>query len=243
MCIRNQGQDGGAKVRVVARACCRFPDGTTRTLYATRFSTGEMFILTVQPIQIGADLIVTLWPRGLPPLPPLEVRVISTCLDPAEAKESGFVAVIKSMDDGARGAIKRALNDLNLIDEVRAARPGIERRASPRVETDVKAFVEAGGARVEVRMVNLSMTGAFLTFDGVELPVGLDVGARVPLDVLDESAPEYVSLVAEVVRRAVLGARTGIGVRFVDVEALVAGRIEGIMLHVLGDLDGETGAG
>jgi hypothetical protein len=235
----SMARENPPKIQAVAKAICTFPDGTTRKLYATSFSTTDMFILSMQPIPVGTNLSVRLWPKGQPALPPLEVRVISTRLDPTDAANSGFVAYIWAIDDATRAAIARARENLGLFEEGLGTRQGIERRASPRVETAIRTFVELGGLRVEVNMSNLSMTGAFLSLS-TPPAIGLRIGLRMPLDILDESAPEVISVVAEIVRRVETGPNHGLGIRFVDLQKVVAARIEGLMLQVLSGLGQAT---
>ena len=226
-------------VHVVARAACEFGEGQTRTLYATRFSIVDMFILSVRPPPVGTTFKVTLSPQGLPPLPRLEAIVVATRLDPADIRKSGFGALISNIDDESIKALHSALSLLGLRQEVTPDRPSIERRKDPRIWSDLMASVEIPGAAWNVDVVNLSMSGALLDFGDAGLPVEITPGTAIHLDIIGKDIPELISIRAEVVRVVGVMNPKVAGVKFLEVNEILASRVEGLILHLLSDEDGD----
>jgi len=230
--------------KVVAKALCKFPDGETRNLAATRFSSTEMFIVCMRPPPIGTKISVVLHPNDLYPLPEVVALVTTTLINPANARTNGFGANITTTDKNVIEAFKTALvSDDSLsgnenVPSEDTERPQLERRVDPRVLTDFEILLETAKSSYKTRAVNLSMSGAMLNFGEAGLPEDVIPGSRIQLDVIDKRKPEYFSLKADVVRLInINGALTGIGVKFYDLDPLIASRIEGIILHEIYNFD------
>lgn len=228
---------GQPKVPVVARAICKLDDGEQRIFYATRFSLDDLFVLSMRPPPVGTEMKVTLCPLGLRPLPTLAVRVVSTILDPGDAGRCGFGAIITTLDEDSLVAVHDAMLTLGLAStDEGERRPSIERRQDPRVWIDLRACLTVSDVKFEVRVVNLSLSGALVHFDTDAVPPEFRPGMVVDLDFIHEWAPEIVSVSATIVRLVGVGRPTGIGLRFNGMETQVEARLEGIILYVLGDL-------
>jgi PilZ domain len=225
------------RVDVVARAVCGFENGEIRDLFATRFSLVGISILSLRPPSIGSVFSVSLHPFGLHSLPSMKAVVVSTRLDPANANKSGFEALFTSLSDDQIEALFQTASTLGLPCALPKARPSVERRRDPRVQTNLDVYVDISGRRLQAAVENMSMSGALLSFskeDGFfDINIGELLGAVVEIEIIGQGIPEFLSVEAEVVRLVDEGKGINVGLRFVNIDESAALRIEGLILHAL----------
>jgi len=222
------------RIPVVAKAVCRFADDEIRSLYVTELSlTGmSMFLVAMRLPSVGTIFPLALQPAGADRLPEVDVRVLSTNLDPADATRTGFEVAFTDLDnDDLFDGLCKIIASLE-----RKRAP--ERRANPRVWTNYRAGITFLGSKVPARVSNLSMTGACLTFGKSGLPEGIAPMMEILIDVDEPDLSARVVVPAEVVRLTNGGDIAGIGVRFLDMDGTAASGIEGLMLYTLCDFAG-----
>ncbi|MDD5309021.1 MAG: PilZ domain-containing protein [Deltaproteobacteria bacterium] len=229
----SEAAEGDLPESIVAQVVCVFADGETRTLYATGFSFVDAFIISVRPPPVGEIVTLTLCPKDLPPIPPIEARVMHARIDPSDVRRSGFGVMFTKVDDRHIEALENAIRALGLPSRTFAEGARLERRFHPRVATPYTAILSTPTGPFPMRVENLSISGALLVSDGGDLPPMLDLGALIALDVVKPDAPETISLTAHVARLVFVGETPGLGVEFVEVNETAGKRIEGLILHAL----------
>ncbi len=222
---------------IIAKAVCEFQKGNTRVLFATRYSLADVSVVAMRPPPIGTTFTLTLWPKGLPALPPLTARVIATRLDPNDAKKSSFEAVFTQLNREKREALMNSLSYLGLLYDAREKKEHAERRRNPRVWTDMDVSVNILDLTVEANLKNLGLSGALLVFKQT-LPAEIKSGARMEIALTEDDSGDVLNMAAEIVHMHGEDLpRTG--VKFVNLDENTADRIETIILRILGAIDGE----
>jgi PilZ domain len=238
---KNQSQTQTAtnpEVQIIAKVVCAFSDNDTRVLFATNLSMLELSIISLSPPPVYSTFSLAIYPRGHAVLPPMQARVVATYLDPDDASKSGFRAVFARPSDRAVELLGRTLLRLKIINSSDLRATLFERRRDPRVRTDLNALVEtAAKEQYNLRLLDLSVSGAFLVFDDASLLDRICVGDELSIDVLEESMPERISVKAVVVRMARKAGSVGVGVRFTELDRTTLSRLEGVILQVLCKLD------
>ena len=230
------------RVPVIARARCELAGGEIRHLYATEITRRGAKILAMRPPALGEIVHVTLTARRLNALPPIRCRVISARLDPSDPHSSGFEVMFTALDDTTRGRLRTTLRFLGVEPAERATIPVTEKRVHPRVLSDLKGAIAAGGSQWSVRVVNLSLGGARLLFAEAGAPPGLSAGSRFEISIVCDEIPEMLTLRAEVAWvGGGLPSPMSAGVRFLDVDATAGARLEGLLLRLVGDLAEDLG--
>jgi hypothetical protein len=218
---------------LLAKAICSFANGETRRLYLTSLSSKGAFILSLRPPSIRSTLSVTIYPQKLPPLPPLEARVIGLRIDPANAERSGFEVGFSYVNEEILDKLRTTITLLEKMN-IKPLRPprqaAHERRQEPRVPMDLSAVIHLPQHELQVQVVNLSMSGAMLGFRDQLRPPLLIPGAEISMSIVISSAPESIKLQAQIVRLTAEGEPVGVGVCFLEVSDLSARRIEGLIL-------------
>ncbi len=227
-------------VPLVARAICQRASGEMLALHATRISLGGASILSLRPPPLGEELTITFYPRGMAWLRPIRCRVIASCVDPADATRSGFEVVFVDLDDDALDALQSRVAALEARSRPSFAPEGdrapliFERRRDPRVPGARKVIVRLPGREVPLTLADLSMTGARLALDGRSWEsLGLALGARIGLTIIDPFAVESVEVEAAVVRRTSGLELPGFAVRFLELDLATAQRLEGLILDLI----------
>jgi hypothetical protein len=217
---------------IVAQAVCAFTDGETRTLYASSFSFVDAFIISVRPPPVGTVFTLTLCPKGRSSLPPIVARVMHTRIDPSNLCNSGFGVMFTNVEGMMIEALGEALEALGLPSKASADDRRPERRRNPRIATPFTAILAAPEGPFQMKVSNLSMSGALLVSDG-DMPPELELGIVTGVDIVKPDAPETISLRAEIARLVFDGETTALGVDFVELDETAGRRIEGLMLNAL----------
>lgn len=237
--------DSEPRAAVLARVTCELPDDDKRVLFLTELSLGGAFILAMQMPALGTLLLLRIFPRAMQPLRTLEARVISLRLDPGDPERCGFGVAFVEIDDLQLEELSSAIASLacqrrvapRIVDRLRA-----ERRADPRLSTNLAAMVSIGDQVLPARVLNLSLNGAFVGLPGAATPPELTRGAEITLDLLHQRAPDSLRIRATVIRRSSAAEPPGFGIRFCELDTSDLRRVEGMILASLvegeGFLDG-----
>ena len=211
------GQNQKTSIPALAKAFCRLGDGECRDLFVTELSMTGMFIVSMQPPEVGTVFSVILQPKGMKAFKPMDVRVTRTVIDPSDAASTGFRVNFVNLDrDEVFNRLCESLDRLKLPYMEKKPHREYERRAQPRVWSSYTAKVTISNISMRVRIANLSMSGAFLDFGGVGVPVDPEPEMRIFIDIDDKSAMERIVVMAEVVRLMNVGDIRGLGVRFIE---------------------------
>ncbi len=234
--MTNQRSDQSAALSVIALANCKFTDNETRTLFTTSLTLNNAFILSMVPPPVGTSFSLTLFIKGIS-LPPMNVQVVSTMLDPNDAGNSGFKVAFMDLNnneifEGLCSALTLLGLQFELPDEKQRCS---EQRIYPRVWTSFNASIETPNINLCVKVANMSMSGALLTFDNVDLPSEIQEGKRISINITSDKIKEPVSLEAEVVRLIGQGDGRGAGIRFLEMDKSAMTQIEQLILGALGN--------
>jgi hypothetical protein len=215
----------------LARAIYSRADGERCSLYATQLSLGGAFIVSLQPPAVGEQLDIVFHPSGTAPLAPIRGRVIRSQVDSVSVEKSGFEVVFSAIDDTVLASLSAALSALGQLE---TASSGVaERRGQPRVRTDLPASLRLGAASTDVRVVDLSMSGALVALGSSPLAGAPSLAAEVTLHFTNAEPSESFSVSSQVVRYTRFDSGVGLGLVFRDLDARTRARIEGTMLSVL----------
>ncbi len=234
--IHQMSDEEQTGVNLIAKAVCRFEDGEETTYYVSDLTLFEITFISLRPPPIYSIFTTTLWPKGLTALPPLRVRVVAAYVDPKDASKSGFKAVIVDPSEVTGKLLEKALFQLNLIKGNPQKKSRFERRRDPRIETELPVEVETPGGRHTARIVNMSISGAFIQFATRDSPRTLYPKDEILLHLPDGETTEPITLKVQVIHLQIAEDRIGIGVRFVGLSPLVAHRLEGMILQMLANL-------
>jgi PilZ domain len=236
---RREGEEEHQPV-VLARVTCEFPGGEDRVLFLTELSLGGASITALRMPALGTTLMLRIFPRAMQPLRGIEARVISQRLDPRDPERCGFGVVFVELDDLQFEELAAAMASLarqrrrapRLRDHLRS-----ERRADPRIRTNLAGVVSIGEQALSARVLNLSLNGGFVGLRDAPLPPELTRGTEIVLEVLHQGAPDNLTIQGTVVRRSGAAEPPGIGVRFRGLGGTELSRLEGILLASL--IEGE----
>jgi len=238
--MRNDGLEKSLNhpgVPLAAKVVCNYLGGEEVKLLSTELTLEGAFILAMKPPPLGEIISVTIYPAGMEPLPTLVARVISTCIDPANAARSGFEIVFLHLDDIILRRLSQAVDLFGkrvVAPRQRPIRPGEERRQYPRVPADLKANVEFRSGMTDALSVgNISMSGAKLVYRDRVVPAVLTPGNEIVATFICGSIPESLVVKAKVVRKAGPDETPGVGICFIDLDDLSERRIEGLILEAI----------
>lgn len=224
-------------VPLIARVQCKLPSGRVVTLYATEVYLGGVTCLALNPPPVGTSLVLTLRLLTMPPLPPLEARVIGVRIDPESAERCSFEAIFINTAEEVLERMAMMLDKVAPYRELQVLRRAVsvpERRAHPRVATRLPALVSSPMGTAEATVLNLSMEGGLLSL--VSGASGSQIAAGDSIEILLPRArhhSEFARSKANVVRCRDDGTRVYAGVRFVDRDEETKAAIEELIMSVL----------
>jgi hypothetical protein len=231
-CARMTTHDAPARtVRLVARAVCRFADGSEQRLWASRISLSDAWILAVEPPRVGEQIELSLHPLGLAPLPALRARVMKAQIDFAAAEKNGFeVAFIDVQDD----TLDQLVSAIIGIDELRAKAPAFaERRGALRVKTNIAARARTSGGLYDGVAADLSLTGALLSLPREVSEAATARGSAIRLTLALSDAREPLDIAARIAWTTAAPGQRLVGVQFEDLNASARMRIQDTILQAL----------
>ena len=210
---------------------------------STELSLTSVFVVAMRPPPVGTAVTIRFYLPGVDePVPPLEARVTTVVVDPADAEQTGFDATFAVVNETATKTVVQAIQAPGPSRQASVAPPGhghsfgkesfgaIERRRQPRVWTDLIASFGVGDNTMH-HVRNVSMSGALVELRPDEPDVA--IGTLLVLHILKPDAPEGLTVVAQVARTTAPGEPRGIGVHFLDVDEQTAARLEGLIMHAL----------
>jgi hypothetical protein len=219
------------RIRLVAGAICRFADGTTQKLWATRLSPSGAWILAVEPPRVGELIELSLAPLGLPALPPIKARVIRAEIDFAVAEKNGFEVSFVALDDKVEDLVVSAIIG---IDERRATAPAFsERRGALRINTRLAACARTPDGIHHGIVADLSLTGAMLTLSP-EVPESSFVrGNTIGLTITATGSGAPLDLEGRIAWSTLTGAQRLMGIQFADLNPQGRTLLQQILLEEL----------
>lgn len=218
-------------VRLVARAVCRYADGSVQRLWASRVSLSDAWILAVEPPRVGDVIELSLHPLGLTPLPPMQARVMKAQIDFTAAEKNGFEVAFVDIDDETVDLLVSAVIG---IDEMRTKAPAFaERRGALRVKTNIATRARTSSAAHDGMVADLSLTGALLSLarDVPEASVGR--GAALTLAMAMDDAGEPLEVQGRIAWSTLAPAQRLVGVQFENLNGAARMRIQETILQAL----------
>jgi hypothetical protein len=219
------------RIRLIAEAMCRFADGSTQRLWATRLSPSGAWILAVEPPRVGELVELSLFPLGLPALPPINGRVIRAQIDFAVAEKNGFEVSFQALAGNVEDLVVSAIIG---IDERRASAPAFtERRGALRVRTRLDACVRTPDGLHRGVVADLSLTGAMLSLSPDVPEASFVRGSVLGLTITPGDPDVPLELEARIAWSTVAGAQRLLGVQFVDVSPPMRMQLQALLLQAL----------
>lgn len=215
---------------VLAHAVCTFDSGETRRLLASDYSCEKIVVVTMRPPPLGASVLVSLENgEQTEPFLVAETVVEETSYDPKDAMKCGFVAAVTEL----RGNRVQTESLLDVDDNDTNNQKRAERRSAARVRTKLEVLVSWPGKKLAGQMLNLSLTGALVSFGRNSLPDEVEVGVLAHLRIVDRLCSPAPAVKVEFVRLIGMGTASSAGVRFIDVDETTLFHLESIMLETL----------
>jgi hypothetical protein len=219
------------RIRLVAEATCRFADGATHRLWASRLSPSGAWILAVEPPRVGDLIELSLVPLGLPALPPIKARVIRAQIDFAVAEKNGFEVSFVALEDSVEDLLVSAIIG---IDERRSTAPTFtERRGALRIDTRLAASVRTPDGLHRGIVADLSLTGAMLSLAGDVPERSFARGAAIRLTITAAGSGGPLDLEGRIAWSTVAGAQRLAGIQFADVSPPARTLLQEILLQEL----------
>jgi hypothetical protein len=219
------------RIRLVAEATCRFADGTTQRLWASRLSPSGAWIPSVEPPRVGELIELALVPLGLPALPSIKARVIRAQIDFAVAEKNGFEVSFVALEDKVEDLLVSAIIG---IDERRSTAPTFtERRGALRVDTRLAASARTPDGLHHGIVADLSLTGAMLSLAPDVPERSFARGAAISLTITATGSRGPLVLEGRIAWSTVAGAQRLAGVQFADVSAHARSLLQEILLQEL----------
>lgn len=223
---------------------CVCSDGASmRQLPLLSISVSLIRVATMRPPRVGAELSVTLFPQAGPPVGPMSCRVVAADLHPGDAKSCSFDLLPLARRE-QRAELDTLIEGLPateflwggrraMVQEVGAGLGSapFERRAAPRVTTDLAARLFLSKEVLIAKVVDLSMSGAQIEL-AEETHAEIAFAHRVELE-LPEPGGGRVQLEARVVRMAGWHGVRRIAVCFDALDGTGSLRLERILLWAL----------
>ncbi|GEM_PF-5115704 len=197
---------------------CELEGGDSRLLVGGNTGKDLWWIHSLRPPTVGTRLKIRFANDASHAYASL---VTATRLDPRDALGSGFEIVLQGCVD-----------ELSTERSPTIPRAGAERRVIPRVDADELVEIHLPPGIYSLRLRNVSMAGALLVADAIaEVP---RVGVGDSCTVTMEARPgDILPVPAQVARVIAHGTAPALAVRFLELDAPTAARLESFVLGIL----------
>jgi len=220
---------------MVARAHCELAGGTQRRFPVTQLALDGAFMVAMLPPTVGTEMTVVFYPEGHELLPPIKARVSYAVVDANSPERSGFGVTYTEFDRNFFAQLAAASKALELLGAWSDARePKAERRRHPRIPINLEMVARLdSGAELQVRAVDLSISGALIECESTGSALELSSGTQIQLEVQPGGPDPALVLQAVVVRHCGEHEPGSFAVHFIDLDEALALQVETIAIEGL----------
>ena len=161
----------------------------------------------------------------------VDAIVTEVSYHPSDVRRCGFTASIVEANSGCSYVPSSILHSVDVTETEATAAERLEKRLDPRIRVKVPISVTLPGRSLSARLINLSMSGALLDFEGASIPPELAVGSLLRLESHTPYGDISLNAKAEVIRLIGIGSPSKAGVRFIDMHNDVRYAIESTILR------------